>query len=112
MRRHDQVRQQGLFCSRRLGWLVVPSLDTPQFARDSVRTQRLQNMKLHAAGRCGAAVGEVDDFALTEPINGGVRLFDETPEAFRQPMIPASLPALTVHPLLPITDLSPFSMPA
>jgi len=48
----------------------------------------------------GAAVGEVDDFALTEPINGGVRLLDETPEAFRQPMIPASLPALAVHPLL------------
>src|SRR5262249_35833953 len=42
---------------------------------------------LHAAGRCGAAVGEVDDFALTEPINGSVRLLDETPEAFRQPMI-------------------------
>ena len=57
-------------------------------------------MDLYAAGRCSAAVGEVDDFTLTEPINGGVRLFDETLEAFRQPMIPAGLPALAVHPLL------------
>jgi hypothetical protein len=57
-------------------------------------------IELHATGRCGAAVREVDNFALTEPINCGVRLFDETLEAFRQPMIPASLPALAVHPLL------------
>ena len=82
MRRHDQVRQQGLFCPRRLDRLPVPSLHTPQFARDPVRAQRLQNMELHAAGRCGAAVGEVDDFALTEPINGGVRLFDEALQLF------------------------------
>jgi len=38
-------------------------------------------MKLHATRRCGAAVGEVDDLALTEPISRGVRLFNETLEA-------------------------------
>src|SRR5215831_6283720 len=80
MRRHGQVRQQRLL--RRRGGLQFPSRYTPQLASDSVRAQRLKNIELHAAGRCGAAVSEVDDFALTKPINRGMRLFDETLETF------------------------------
>ena len=94
------MRQQELFGPRRLDGPPVPSLHTPQLACDPVRAQRLQNIELHATGRCGAAVREVDNFALTEPINCGVRLFNETLEALGQPMIPASFPALAVHPLL------------
>ena len=50
--------------------------------------------KLTAAGRFGAAIGEVDDFTLSNPINGEVRLFNKTFQAIRKPMIPASLPAV------------------
>ena len=34
--------------------------------------------KLTAAGRFGAAIGEVDDLTLSNPINGEVRLFNKT----------------------------------
>jgi hypothetical protein len=51
-------------------------------------------------GGCGAAVGQIDDLALVRPIDRGMRLFDKTLQAFRQPMVPARLPALAVHSLL------------
>ena len=60
----------------------------------------MQNVELTAAGRFGAAISEVDDLTLPDAVNGRVRLFDETFQAFRKPMITARLLAVSVHSLL------------
>jgi hypothetical protein len=47
-----------------------------------------------------AAVRQIDNLTLVRPVDRGVRLFDEAPEAFRPPVISAGLPAISIHPLL------------
>ena len=77
-----------------------PALQDRQFARDPVRAQGLQEAELAAAGSGGAMVGEIDDLALPDAFDGGMRLLDEALEALRQPVISAGLPAVAVHALL------------
>ena len=55
---------------------------------------------LPRARRRGAPIGQVDDLALIEALDRGVRLLDEALQPFRQPMIAARLPAIAVHALL------------
>jgi len=98
MCRHDQVRQ--LRRQRDRTGRLVPNLQRPQFLRDTVRPQRLQNIELRAARRFRPPVGKVDDLALLDPIDRSVRLFDEASDVFRKSMIAARLLALAVHPLL------------
>jgi hypothetical protein len=58
--------------------------------------------------RCGrAAVRQIDDLTLIGPVDRGMRLLDEAPETLRQPVIPAGLPAIPIHPLL---DYHPFAI--
>ena len=48
----------------------------------------------------GAAVGEVDDFALVAPVDRGMRLLDKALQALGQPVIAPGLFAVAVHALL------------
>jgi hypothetical protein len=57
MGRHDQMPQKELLRHVRRSRLSSPVLQNRQFARDPIRTQRLQNTELTAAGRFGAAIG-------------------------------------------------------
>ena len=100
MSRHDQMRQREL---HRSGMRVVrfsPTCQGRQFARDPVWTQGLQNAKLTAARCFSTLIGEIDDLTLPDSIDGGVGLLDKTFQAFRKPVIPASLLAVAIHPLL------------
>ena len=76
-----------------------PARQSRQFASDPVWTQGLQNAKLTAA-RGRTLIGEIDDLPLPDSIDGGVGFLDKTFQAFRKPVIPASLLAVAIHPLL------------
>ena len=106
MGRHHQMRQRKL---RRNGWCdrpFNPARQSRQFARDPVRPHGVQNAKLTAARGSSTAIGEVDDLTLSNPINGGVRLFNKTFQAFGKPVISASLLAVAIHSLLDYDPLA------
>ena len=69
--------------------------------------ERIQKLELGPAGGVGAPIREVDDFALMDSVDRLVRLLDETPQAFGQPMIAARRAARIVHALL---DDCPFAL--
>src|SRR5436190_13846818 len=98
MRRHNKVWQQllsGLLrLKRRRPARAAPLL------RYSIRPQRCQEIDLRVPRRGCTAVRQVDNLTLVGPVDRGMRLFDEAPEAFRQPVISAGLPAISIHPLL------------
>ncbi len=75
-------------------------LDGGELARQAVRTERIQKLKLGSTGRVGAAVREVDDFALMDSVDRIVRLLNEALQTFGQPMIAARRAARVVHALL------------
>src|ERR1051326_4551070 len=98
MLRHNKVWQQllsGLLrLKRRRPARLAPLL------RYSIRPQRCQEIDLRVPRHGRAAVRQIDNLALVGPVDCGMRLFDEAPEAFRQPVISAGLPAVSIHPLL------------
>src|SRR5262249_61164072 len=98
--RQNQMRQRKLLWGGPRDGRFGPARQGQQFARDPVWTQGLQNAKLTMAGRLGTAVGEIDDLTLPDSINRGMRLLDKTFEAFRKPVIAASLLLVAIHPLL------------
>src|SRR5437763_3479145 len=98
MRRHNKVWQQLL-----LGLLGLKGLRPARLAPllgYSIRPQRCQEIDLRVPRRGRAAVRQIDNLTLVGPVDCGMRLFDEAPEAFRQPVISAGLPAISIHPLL------------
>jgi hypothetical protein len=97
---HDEMGQGQLVGFGRRNGLSRFCLDHGQFARQAVRTERTQKLELGPTGGVRAAVGKVDDFALMEAIDCGVRLVDEALQTFGQPMIAASRAARVVHALL------------
>src|SRR5947207_10883913 len=98
MRRHNKVWQQLLLGLRGLKGLR-PARLAPLLGY-SIRPQRCQEIDLRVPRRSRAAVRQIDNLTLVGPVDCGMRLFDEAPEAFRQPVISAGLPAISIHPLL------------
>src|SRR2546421_1063097 len=95
MRRHNQVWQQLLLGLRGLKGLR-PARLAPLLGY-SIRPQRCQEIDLRVPRRGRAAVRQIDNLTLVGPVDSGMRLFDEAPEAFRQPVISAGLPAVSLH---------------
>jgi len=52
------------------------------------------------SGNLGSAIGQVDHLPLPSPFDGGMRLVDEAPKPFREPVVPTRLSKITVHSLL------------
>jgi hypothetical protein len=100
MRGHDKMRQGELERFGQGRRLPGICFDGGEFAREAVRTQGTQQLKLGSTRQVRSTVGEVDDFALVDAVDRGVRLLNETLQAFGQPMISASRPAQVVHALL------------
>src|SRR5665811_1271995 len=96
MCRHDEIRQQRLV-SGRLRSLFPASLKGRVFARNLVRPERGEKIKMGSARCFGATVGEIDDLALSFSVDGRMRIIDEARQSFRKPVIalrslfPASL---------------------
>jgi len=61
---------------------------------------RAENVELALPGGCCSSIGEVDDHALFDPVDGGTRLIDEALQAFGEPVIAPGLAAIAIHPLL------------
>src|SRR5260370_17249988 len=79
---------------RRLGF------KSGQFSRNPVRPQARKKLELPASRSLGATVGKVCNNALVGAVDCGMGLLHEALQAFRKPVITASLLALTVHSLL------------
>ncbi len=96
MRRHDEMRQQRLVRGgrRRL------RIDCGELAGDAIGTDPHEQVKLGAAGRCGAAVGQVDDPSLPGAVDGGMRRLDEGGQSFRQPVVASGGAGIVLHALL------------
>ena len=97
-RRHDEMRQERL--QRRLGRPRRAGLEPGELALDPVRPEIAEQVDLPPPRRLGARVGQVDDDALVDPVDGGVRFVDEALQTFRQPVVAPRLAALAVHALL------------
>ena len=97
-RRHDEMRQERL--QRRLRRFCGAALELDQLAFDPVRPDLAEHVDLPPSRRLGARVGQVDDDALVDPVDGGVRLLDEALQPFGQPVVAPRLTALAVHALL------------
>src|SRR5438045_8751286 len=98
MRRHNKVWQQLLLGLRGLKGLR-PARLAPLLGY-SIRPQRCQEIDLRVTRRGRAAVRQIDNLTLVGPVDCGMRLFDEAPEAFRQPVISSRCPAVSIHPQL------------
>ena len=61
---------------------------------------RSEKFELFSPRRRGAPIGEIDDFALRLSFDRGVRFFDKTFQAVREPMIASRGSAFAVHALL------------
>ena len=100
MRGHDEMGQGELDRIGRRNGLLRFRLDAGELARQAVGTERIQKLKLGPTGGVRAPVREVDDLALMDSVDRLVRLLDETPQTFGQPMVAASRAARIVHALL------------
>src|SRR6188768_2482578 len=60
----------------------------------------MQKLELRLPRGAGAPVREIDDFALAQAVDRGMRLLDEAREIFRMPVVAARLTLLAVHALL------------
>src|SRR5271166_1295829 len=85
---------------RRRRGLACRGLQASQFARQAVRAQGHEELELAATRGVRPAIREVDDFALIDTVDAGVRLLDEALQTFGKPMIAASRSACLVHALL------------
>ena len=98
MRGHDEMRQQGL--GSRIPMLDTAALQVRELPFDPVRTDGTENVELPPPRSFRAPIGQIDDHTLFDPVDRGVRLVDETPQTFRQPVIAPGLAAIAVHALL------------
>ncbi len=85
---------------RGLGRPDGDALELREFAPDPVRPEVAEDVDLSPPRGFGARVGQVDDDALVDPVDRGVRRLDEAFQALRQPVIAPRLAALAVHALL------------
>ena len=100
MRWHDEMRQQGLLGIRVRGRRRLAVIEGSQFARDAIRPELCQKLQLRASRRRGAAVGEVDDLALSDTVDRSMRRVDETRQPVRKPMIAPRQLVFALHALL------------
>ena len=97
MCRHFEMRKARLptWLGHRLG-----RHDFRQLSRDTIRAQLAEEFELALARRLRTVVGEIDDFALSKPVDRCVRLVNKARHALRKPMIPPGLLEVPVHSLL------------
>ena len=97
--RHDEMRQQWLGGGG-LRLLFTASLKGREFARNLVRSEREEKIKLGEARRFSATVREIDDLALSFSVDCGMRIIDEALQSVRKPVIAPRLLACAIHALL------------
>jgi len=100
MARHDEMRQEELLGRRWIGRRALARRHPGIFARDRVRSDRVQHIDLTAPRSVGAPVGQVDDFSLVGTLDRRVRRLDEARQPLREPVIATRLSAIAVHALL------------
>ena len=103
MRGQDKIRQRrllDLFVRGRHRGRGLCGRERGGRARDALGSDAAKELDLFAPRRLGAAVGEVDDVALTLSFDGGMRLLDETGHPLRQPVVASRLLAIAIHALL------------
>ena len=88
-----------------IGWLPGAVFDAAplqprELPLDPVRPELAKHIELPLPRGLRAPIGQVDDHALFDAVDRGVRLIDETLQAFGQPVIAPSLAAIAVHALL------------
>ena len=92
MRRHDEMREQGL------RWRFARK--GGKLRNDAVRAQPGQQLQLSSAGVLGAFICEIYDLALHGTVDRTMRLVNEALKVFGMPMVPARLLVVAVHALL------------
>ena len=89
---HDEVRQLRLDRGLRRKRYI--------FAGNTIRPERVKQVKLGVARAFGAMIRQVDDLALDRSIDRTMGLVDKAAQAFGMPVIAARLPLFAVHALL------------
>ncbi len=77
---HHQTREKGLGWRRRA--LGGPPLKIGELPLDSIRPQRAENVELALPGGFCLPIGEVDDYAPFDSVDGCMRLIDEAFQTF------------------------------
>ncbi len=67
---------------------------------DPVRSKLAKDIELPLSRGLRAPIGQIDDHALLDAVDRGVRRIDKTLQAFGQPVIAPGLAAIAVHALL------------
>ena len=67
---------------------------------DAVRSEFAENVELSPPRGLRTPIGQVDDHALLDAVDRGVRFVDEAPQTFGEPVIAPGLAAIAVHALL------------
>ena len=76
------------------------ALQLRELPHDPVGPELAEKIELSPPRRFRAPIGQIDDHALLDSVDRGVRLVDEAPQAFGQPVIAPRLAAIAVHALL------------
>jgi hypothetical protein len=77
---HDEMRQQGL--GSRVRMFDEAALQFRQLPLDSVWSDIAEKVQLSPPRGFRATIGQVDDHALLDSIDSGVRLVDEAAQTF------------------------------
>lgn len=84
---HDKMRQHGLCLQSRM--FDPAPLQPGKLPLDPIGSELCENGDLALAGGLRTPIGQVDDHALFDAIDRGMRLVDEALQAFGQPVISA-----------------------
>src|ERR1019366_6680658 len=80
---YEEVANKGKTSAENLKVLLfTASLKGREFARNLVRSEREEKIKLGAARRFSATVREIDDLALSFSVDGGMGIIDEARQSF------------------------------
>ena len=93
---HDEMRKIWLCWQN---W-ILDAIQLNVLTLNTVRPELVENLQLSPTGGVRTPIGQVDDDALVDALNGRVRRFDKTLQAFGKPVITSSLAEFAVHPLL------------
>ena len=95
---HDEMRQHRLGLRSRT--FDAASRQPGELPLDPVWSELAEDVELSPPRGLRAPIGQVDDHALFDAVDRGVRLVDEALQTFGEPMIAPGLPAIAVHALL------------
>jgi hypothetical protein len=95
---HDEMRQHGL--GSRVRMFDEAAFQFRELPLDPIWSDIAEKVELPPPRGFRAPIGQVDDHALLDSIDRGVRFVDEAAQTFRQPVIAPGLAAVAVHALL------------